>query len=353
MESGIRAGFARRRGLLSHAGCDPMVGVMGAPRSRTPDEPGAQDIAAALYPDVDSVEWIPSDDADVFRLSFTTDREPRILKMATHGIRAVWREIGAFPAMRRLGIPEVLEFEHTSDDLPELGIDFHVTLELAHPQQARRALADLWASEPARALDVAHWLGECTGRIESLDWREVPRANSPGQSVAIGVDWREPQYAQLLARSDCPAWARTFIEQVSGAVSRPEAFDSFGGWGGEMLRAPDGRFVLIDWPGLGAAPRGSQAALALELLQRFGAADPAPLVERFLAGWVPAGLDQGRLEELRLWWAHGILWWAGLGLSMGADPDADLTDVYAAARHCLENDDPVSWLSRDAAAAAP
>ena len=339
MESGIRAGFARRRGLLSHAGSDPMVGVMGAPRSRTPDEPGAQDIAAALYPDVDSVEWIPSDDADVFRLSFTTDREPRILKMATHGIRAVWREIGAFPAMRRLGIPEVLEFEHTSDDLPELGIDFHVTLELAHPQQARRSLA--------------HWLGECTGRIESLDWREVPRANSPGQSVAIGVDWREPQYAQLLARSDCPAWARTFIEQVSGAVSRPEAFDSFGGWGGEMLRAPDGRFVLIDWPGLGAAPRGSLAAAALEILLRFGAADPVPLVERFLAGWVPAGLDQGRLEELRLWWAHGILWWAGLGLSMGADPDADLTDVYAAARHCLENDDPVSWLSRDAAAAAP
>jgi len=353
MESGIRAGFARRRGLLSHAGCDPMVGVMGAPRSRTPDEPGAQDIAAALYPDVDSVEWIPSDDADVFRLSFTTDREPRILKMATHGIRAVWREIGAFPAMRRLGIPEVLEFEHTSDDLPELGIDFHVTLELAHPQQARRALADLWASEPARALDVAHWLGECTGRIESLDWREVPRANSPEQSVAIGVDWREPQYAQLLARSDCPAWARTFIEQVSGVVSRPEAFDSFGGWGGEMLRAPDGRFVLIDWPGLGAAPRGSLAAAALEILLRFGAADPVPLVERFLAGWVPAGLDQGRLEELRLWWAHGILWWAGLGLSMGADPDADLTDVYAAARHCLENDDPVSWLSQDAAAAAP
>ena len=76
-------------------------------------------------------------------------------------------------------------------------------------------------------------------------------------------------------------------------------------------------------------------------------------MERFLAGWVPAGLDHSRLEDLRLWWTHGILWWAGLGLSMGADPDADLTDVYAAARHCLENDDPVSWLSQDAAAAAP
>ena len=47
------------------------------------------------------------------------------------------------------------------------------------------------------------------------------------------------------------------------------------------------------------------------------------------------------------------MWWAGLDLSLGADPDVDLTGVYAAAWHCLENDDPVSWLSRDAAAAAP
>jgi len=326
---------------------------MGAPRARTPNDAGARDIAGALYPDVDCVEWIPSDDADVFRLSFTSGREPRILKMATHGIRAVWREIGAFPAMRRLGIPEVLAFEHTSDDLPDLGIEFHVTRELAHPQQASRAMAELWINDRARALEVARWLGDCTGRIESLDWRRVPRANSPERSVEMGVDWRKPQYAQLLARSDGPAWARTFIEQVSGTLSRPDAFDSFGGWAGELLQARDGRFVLIDWPGLGAAPRGSLAALALEILLRFGAADPAPLVERFLAGWVPAGLDHSRLEDLRLWWTHGILWWAGLDLSLGAGPDADLTGVYAAAWHCLENDDPVSWLTRDAAAAAP
>lgn len=325
---------------------------MGAPRSRTPNEPGARDIAGALYPDVGSVEWIPSDDADVFRLSFTSGRAPRILKMATHGIRAVWREIGAFPAMRRLGIPEVLAFEHTSDDLPDLGIEFHVTRELAHPQRASREMAELWSSDRARALDVARWLGDCTARIESLDWRRVPRANSPEQSVQIGADWRTPQYEQLLARSDCPAWARAFIEQVSGTLSRPEAYGSFGGWGGELLQAPDGRFVLIDWPGLGAAPRGSQAALALEILLRFGAADPASLVERFLGGWVPAGLDQGRLEDLRLWWTHGILWWAGLSLSLGADSDVDLTGVYAAAWHSLDNDDPVSWLSRNAAASS-
>jgi hypothetical protein len=323
---------------------------MGAPRSRTPNEPGARDIAGALYPDLDSVEWIPSDDADVFRLTFTSDREPRILKMATHGIGVVWREIGAFPAMRRQGIPELLEFEHTSDDLLDPSIAFHVTRELANPEQASRALADLWIDNRARALDLAHWLGDCTRRIESLDWRQVPRASSPERAVEIGADWRKPQYEQLLARSDCPAWGRTFIDRLMGELSRPEAFDSFGGWGGEMLRAPDGRFVLIDWPGLGAAPRGSQAALTLEILLRFRAPDPAPLVERFLAGWVPAGFDDSRLEDLRLWWTHGILWWAGLDLSLGADPDVDLTDVYAAAGHSLETDDPVSWLAGDPAA---
>ena len=326
---------------------------MGASRSRTPNEPGARAVAGALYPDVASVDWIPSDDADVFRLGFTSAREPRILKMATHGIRAVWREIGAFPAMRRLGIPEVLEFEHTSDDLPDLGIDFHVTRELAHPQQASRAMAELWFDDRSQALEVAYWLGDCTGRIESLDWRAVPRANSPQRSVQIGADWIRPQYAQLLARPDCPAWARTFSDHVIGMLSRPDAFDSFGGWAGEMLQARDGRFVLIDWPSLGAAPRGSLAALALETLLRFGAADPAPLVERFLAGWVPAGLDQSRLDDLRLWWTHGILWWAGLNLTLGADPDVDLADVYAAAGQSLDNDDPVSWLSRAATAAVP
>jgi hypothetical protein len=54
------------------------------------------------------------------------------------------------------------------------------------------------------------------------------------------------------------------------------------------------------------------------------------------------------LPDPGVWWAHGILWWAGLDLSMGADPDADLTGVYTSARYCLENDDPASWLARGA-----
>jgi hypothetical protein len=319
-----------------------MCGV-GAPRSRTPQTAAAREIASALYPDLDGVVWIPSDDADVFRLTFTSGRDPRILKMATHGIQAVWWEIGAFPVMRCLGVTEVPEFEHTTDDVPDRGVEFHVTRELADPAAASRALADMWAGERPRALAVARWLGDCARRIESLDWRQVPRANSPARSLEVAAPWWQPQYALLLARSDCPEWAREFIERVCGELSRPP--EAFGGWAGELLRGPDGRFVLIDWPGLGAAHRGSQAAVALEVLLRFRAEDPAPLVEEFLAGWAPEGLDAARREDLRLWWTHGILWWPALNLSLGGDPGTDLSDVYRAARHCLATDDPVGWLA--------
>jgi hypothetical protein len=257
--------------------------VMPARRSRSSRYRAARRIAESLYDDLDSIEWIPSDDADVFRLTFTSGRTPRILKLTIPGIGAVWRELGAFPAMRRPGVPEVLEFEHTSDDLPDAGIEFHVTVELASPEHARRAMADLWANDPGRALAVAEWLGDCAGRIESLDWRRVPRANSPERSVAMAAEWWQPQYARLAGRSDCPAWAKTVLDRLSSESSRRP--DAFGGWGGELLQAPDGTFVLIDWPSLGAAPRGSLAAATLEALLRFRAADPAPLVQRFLEGW--------------------------------------------------------------------
>jgi len=138
---------------------------MGSPRSRTPDEPGAQDTAGALNLDVVGIEWIPSDDAHVFRLSFTSDREPRILKMATRGIRAVGREVGAFPAMRRLGIFEVLHFEYT-DDRPDLSVEFtsRVNWQLRSRQAARwRACG----STSALVLsDVAHWLSTRLAEIE-------------------------------------------------------------------------------------------------------------------------------------------------------------------------------------------
>jgi hypothetical protein len=315
---------------------------MTARGSRTPNEGAARRIAESLYEDLRNIEWIPSDDADVFRLTFTSGRKPRILKLALPGVGAVWREVGAFPAMRRLGVPEVLEFEHSSEDLPDVGIEFHVTLELVSPQRAREAMADLWADEPGRALDVAEWLGDCTRRIESLDWRGVPRANSPEMFVAMAAEWWEPQYSRLKERPDCPAWAHTILDRLARVANQPP--EAFGGWGGELLHAPKERFVLIDWPSLGAAHSGSLAASTLETLLRFRAADPGPLVQRFLAGWRPDGLDDTGIEDLRLWWTHNILWWAGWSLGHDGDPDPDLADVYANAWHCLHTDDPAGWL---------
>ena len=162
---------------------------MGARRSPTPNEAGARDVARVFYPDLDSVDWIPSDDADVFRLSLASGREPRILKMATHGIRAVWREIGAFPATRRLGIPGLLEFEHTSDDLPDLGIEFHVTRELAQPQQASRAMAELWTSD--RPVPSVWPTGLAIARAESslstgAGCRGLTARSGPSRSARTG-----------------------------------------------------------------------------------------------------------------------------------------------------------------------
>ena len=85
--------------------------------------------------------------------------------MAPHGIQAVWREVGAFPAMRRPGIPEVLRFEYT-DDRPDLSVEFTscVNWQLRSRQAARwRACG----STSALVLsDVAHWPSTRLAEIE-------------------------------------------------------------------------------------------------------------------------------------------------------------------------------------------
>jgi hypothetical protein len=72
---------------------------MPARRSREPNERAAWRIAESLYEDLEGIEWIRSDDADVFRLNSTSGRKPRILKLAIPGIGAVWREIDGLERM--------------------------------------------------------------------------------------------------------------------------------------------------------------------------------------------------------------------------------------------------------------
>ena len=89
-------------------------------RSRQPQLALAEQIARRLYGDVAAVEWVPSDEADVFRLSFSPGLVPRYLKLPIPGTRVVAREVVMLPALRARGFP-VLEFEHSTGDLPGAG----------------------------------------------------------------------------------------------------------------------------------------------------------------------------------------------------------------------------------------
>jgi len=121
----------------------------GGRRARQPQTARAERIARSLYRCVAAVEWVPSDEADVFRLTFSSELEPRYLKLPIQGIGAVWREVMLLPALRARGFP-VLEFEHRTGDLPDAGIEFHITREVQHVAGAGLVAADPPRRPPAR-----------------------------------------------------------------------------------------------------------------------------------------------------------------------------------------------------------
>ena len=101
-------------------------------RSRRPQLALAGRIARRLYDRLGAVEWLPSDESDVFRLTFSSGLEPRYLKLPLPGTDVadvVHREVLMLPALRAHGFP-VLEFEHSTDDLAAAGTAFHVTREV-------------------------------------------------------------------------------------------------------------------------------------------------------------------------------------------------------------------------------
>ena len=100
-------------------------------RPRRPQLAVAERIARRLYDGVAAVEWVPSDEADVFRLTFSSGLEPRYLKLPLPGTRVVWREVVMLPALRARGFP-VHEFEHCRGDRADPGAAFHVTREMEH-----------------------------------------------------------------------------------------------------------------------------------------------------------------------------------------------------------------------------
>src|SRR5262249_21533494 len=131
--------------------------------SRRPQAALAERIARSLYRNVAAVEWIPSDEADVFRLTLSSGSGPRYLKIPLPGTEVVAREVLMLPALRAHGFP-VLEFEHSTGDLAEAGTVFHVTREVEHVPGI-----ELVASDPPAGLRLAVRLGQVVRRLEVLD----------------------------------------------------------------------------------------------------------------------------------------------------------------------------------------
>src|SRR5262249_35744954 len=195
-----------------------------------------------------------------------------------------------------------LEFEHSTDDLPDVGTAFHVTREMKHVPGA-----ELVACDPPTAHRLAKTLGAVIRRLEGLDPSQIPGSvrwtRHPG-------DWWRPQYRALLEDRRWPPdacrWAARILERLDTPAS------GFGGWYSEMLIRSDGSFVMIDWTTAGASWLGEQAATCMEALAEWSEEHKRDLVRQFLAGYAPTGLDRRELDELRLWSIHGPLGWTML-----------------------------------------
>jgi FAD/FMN-containing dehydrogenase len=281
-----------------------------------------------LYEGVAAVEWVPSDEADVFRLTFSSTLEPRYLKLPLPGTRVVAREVVMLPALRARGFP-VLEFEHRTGDLAGAGTAFHVTREVAHIPGA-----ELVASDPPAGHRLAARLGQVVRRLEGLDAGAIPGSLRWNRDPSA---WWRPQYRALLEDRRWPAAARQWAERVLERLDTPPA--GFGGWFGEMLIRGDGSFVMIDWTTAGANWTSAQAAICMEGLTEWSEEHKGDLVRYFLRGYAPAGLGQSELEELRLWSIHGPLGWTMLH----HPPDEEIRRAASAVRRCERSDDPAVW----------
>jgi len=297
-------------------------------RSRRPQLAVAERIARRLYDGVAAVEWVPSDEADVFRLTFSSGLEPRYLKLPLPGSEVVAREVMMLPALRARGFP-VLEFEHCTNDLPDAGTAFHVTRQMAHVPGA-----DLVAADPAAGHRLAIRLGQVVRRLEGLDPGEIPGSVRWSRDPA---EWWRPQYRALLEDARWPPAACRWAERILARLDTPPT--GFGGWYSEMLIQGDGSFVMIDWTTAGASWACEQAATCMEGLTEWSEEHKLDLVRCFLRGYAPAGLDQAEVDELRLWRLHGPLGWTMLH----HPSQEEIRRAMNAVHRSEMSDDPEQW----------
>jgi hypothetical protein len=281
-----------------------------------------------LYDCVAAVEWVPSDEADVFRLAFSSGLEPRYLKLPIPGTRVVSREVVMLPALRARGFP-VLEFEHCAGDQADAGTAFHLTREVEHVPGA-----ELVASDPPAGHRLATRRGLVVRRLEGLDADVIPGSLRWNRDPS---EWWRPQYRALLADRRWPAVARQWAERILARLDTPPA--GFGGWYSEMLIQGGGSFVIIDWTTAGASWTSEQAATCMEGLTEWSEEHKRDLVRYFLRGYAPTGLGQSELDELRLWSIHGPLGWTMLH----HPSDEEIRRVTNAVRRREVSDDPAEW----------
>ncbi len=296
--------------------------------SRRPQLALAERIARGLYDGVAAVEWVPSHEADVFRLTFSSGLGPRYLKLPLPGTNVVAREVVMLPALRARGFP-VLEFEHCTGDLSGAGTAFHVTREVEHVTGP-----ELVAGDPSAGHRLATRLGQLVRRLEGLDAGEIPGAlrwnRDPSEC------WR-PQYRALLEDRRWPAKAREWAGRILERLDTPPG--GFGGWYSEKLIRRDGSFVMIDWTTAGASWACEQAATSMEGLAEWSEEHKPDLVRHFLRGYAPAGLGQPELDELRLWSIHGPLGWTNLH----HPSDEEIRCATNAMYRRDASDDPAEW----------
>lgn len=245
-------------------------------------------------------EWIPSDEADVYRLSFDKGISAKIVKIERSDRWVVRREQVVFPALRAQRLTEFPEVEFTQNDLDVDGMPFMVM-----PETVWRPWNEIWEESDVLAVWIVERMGDFLRRLRSIDWREIPGAVSPAlKSQSVGnwfKDWLAPLHTHASMRGSLEA---AMAEILAMLAQEPEGF---GGWqGGQVLTDGSRTFTAIDWGNIGAHWPLEDLAGAIAGLNNFSSEAPARLVPVLVSAYTGGlGLTSEEATELRLW---QVLW---------------------------------------------
>lgn len=263
-------------------------------------EPLIQRISRSFYGREAQANWIPSDEADVFRLRFGALDRPRILKLERAERWVVRREQLAFPRLRAAGLTEFPEVEFTQADWSEDGPAF-----MLMPETPWRPLDELWAEDQRVAVEVVRRIGQFLARLGSVDWRDIPGAVPPTLKRDSYLGWYSGWLGPL---RDLPGMQGPLDLALTEALTMvAEEPSGFGGWqGAQVLTDGQTTFTVIDWPNIGAHWPLEDVAGAIASLSNFGPDAPDRLRPVLLDAWTGGrGLGDQERAELQLWL---VLW---------------------------------------------